>query len=196
MNRYLLIDGENFVHKLCLSLKKQKIIRSRTNLKKINLGILFKNIKNSQKLYYSTNIIMPKKTSRQFENVEKMRLWNKKWVPYIANQGVSFVKAGFLRVRPGKRCLDCGRNDEIMVEKGVDVRIAVDIVSYAAKWVEIFLLSSDTDLLPAVKKAKQLGAKIVYVAFEGEIVRAISLAANETLVLKDRDIVSAYKDVN
>lgn len=52
-------------------------------------------------------------------------------------------------------------------EKGVDVNIAVDILvaAYENLCDEIILVSSDTDLLPAVKKAKEKGKVVEYIGF-------------------------------
>lgn len=52
-------------------------------------------------------------------------------------------------------------------EKGVDVNIAVDILvaTYENLCDEIILVSSDTDLLPAVKKAKEKGKMVRYIGF-------------------------------
>jgi len=52
-------------------------------------------------------------------------------------------------------------------EKGVDVKIAVDILTLARddSCQSIILLSSDSDLLPAIKKAQEVGKPIEYVGF-------------------------------
>lgn len=54
-------------------------------------------------------------------------------------------------------------------EKGVDVKIAVDILTLAQmdNCQSIILLSSDSDLLPAVKKAQDAGKSVEYVGFGG-----------------------------
>ena len=53
-------------------------------------------------------------------------------------------------------------------EKGVDVQIAVDMVRGAIKneYDVCYLISSDTDLLPAIKDARTNGKKIIYVALK------------------------------
>lgn len=54
-------------------------------------------------------------------------------------------------------------------EKGVDVKIAVDILTLAQmdNCQSIILLSSDSDLFPAVKKAQDAGKSVEYVGFGG-----------------------------
>ena len=52
-------------------------------------------------------------------------------------------------------------------EKGVDVQIAVDILvgAYENFYDTAILVSSDTDLIPALAKAREKGKKIEYVGF-------------------------------
>lgn len=52
-------------------------------------------------------------------------------------------------------------------EKGVDVKIAVDLIvgAYENEYDTAILASSDTDLLPAIDKVKELGKEIEYIGF-------------------------------
>lgn len=61
-------------------------------------------------------------------------------------------------------------------EKGVDVQIAVDIVRGSIKneFDKCYLISSDTDLLPAIQTAKDEKKEIIYVGFENFISRALT----------------------
>lgn len=68
------------------------------------------------------------------------------------------------RVTRRRKCHHCKKESIVRIEKGVDVSIAVDIV--LGNYKTIFLLSSDTDLLPAIKKAKEIGRRVIYVGAE------------------------------
>ena len=76
-------------------------------------------------------------------------------------------------------------------EKGVDVQIAVDIVRGAIKneYDICYLISSDTDLLPAIKTAREERKKIIYVAFENSISRALLKNCSSYIVVKKKDLV-------
>lgn len=52
-------------------------------------------------------------------------------------------------------------------EKGVDVKIAVDVLAgaYENTYDTALLLSSDTDLIPVVQKARALGKAVEYIGF-------------------------------
>ena len=58
-------------------------------------------------------------------------------------------------------------NNGTFHEKGVDVKIATDLLvgAYENLYDEAIIISSDTDLIPAMQKVKQLGKKIEYIGF-------------------------------
>jgi uncharacterized LabA/DUF88 family protein len=55
-------------------------------------------------------------------------------------------------------------------EKGVDVLMAIDMVTGACEeeYDEVILISSDTDLIPAIQKVQSMGKKVRYVGFKGK----------------------------
>lgn len=59
------------------------------------------------------------------------------------------------------------KNNNVYHEKGVDVNIAVDLLvgAYENLYDTALLISSDTDLIPAIKKIKHLGKKLGYIGF-------------------------------
>lgn len=60
-------------------------------------------------------------------------------------------------------------------EKGVDVRLALDIYRLASEqgFQKIILLSSDADLLPAVELAQKVGCVVEYVGLHDHLSRAL-----------------------
>ncbi len=86
-------------------------------------------------------------------------------------------------------------SDSVYHEKGVDVQMAVDIVKGAIKneYDEIYLISSDTDLLPAIQTAKDEGKKVIYVGFESFISRALSRNCSKYLILKKEQLLKFAK---
>lgn len=81
-------------------------------------------------------------------------------------------------------------------EKGVDVQIAVDMVRGAIKneYDICYLISSDTDLLPAIKDAMSNGKKIVYVAFENDVSHALLNNCTSSIILKKNDLIIFRKE--
>lgn len=76
-------------------------------------------------------------------------------------------------------------------EKGVDVNIAVDILAgaYENLYDRLILVSSDTDLLPAIIKAKEKGKEIEYVGFSHQPSFALIRHATETRLLRKEDLM-------
>jgi len=59
------------------------------------------------------------------------------------------------------------KNDGTFHEKGVDVKMAVDLLvgAYENLYDTAILISSDTDLIPAIQKVKNLGKNVEYIGF-------------------------------
>ncbi len=73
------------------------------------------------------------------------------------------------------------KNDGVYHEKGVDVHLAVDLLigAYENMYDTAILISSDTDLIPAIKKVKHLKKKVEYIGFSYQ--PSIAMQKNATL---------------
>jgi uncharacterized LabA/DUF88 family protein len=76
-------------------------------------------------------------------------------------------------------------------EKGVDVQIAVDLLvaAYENLCDPMYLVSSDTDLIPAIQKAQEKGKAVIYVGFSHQISRALVAHCKETQTLTKEALV-------
>lgn len=94
------------------------------------------------------------------------------------------VKLGYLLMSNGK-----------YHEKGVDVQIAVDIVRGAIKneYDVCYVISSDTDLLPAIQTAKEEKKKIAYVGFEHSVSQALSRNCTSSVILSKEQVLKFAK---
>ncbi len=80
------------------------------------------------------------------------------------------------------------KSDGVYHEKGVDVQIAVDmlVATYEDLCERIILVSSDTDLAPAVKKAREKGKIVEYIGFSHKpSVAMVSFCSESRLLLKE-----------
>lgn len=113
----------------------------------------------------------------------------------LAKTGVEFRATGVLKVRDRDECKKCGATDYKFQEKGVDVGLAVDIVadSLRNQVDHVVLVSSDTDLVPAIKIAKETGKRITYVGFDNQITRLLSSLADSTQVIRDAEVIESYR---
>lgn len=82
------------------------------------------------------------------------------------------------------------KNDGVFHEKGVDVHIAVDmlVAAYENLCDRILIVSSDTDLEPAIEKAKSKGKIIEYVGFSHKASVAMVRFCSESRLLSKEDL--------
>jgi uncharacterized LabA/DUF88 family protein len=163
----ILIDGSNFFFKL-RDLKLHNLLK----LNFVKFGdFLAKSRKIVESKYYVGRVRQDgsRKSEQLFDGQQKL--------------------IGLLKNSNYKYCLGyLLKNDGIYREKGVDVQIAIDIViaTYEDICDRIILVSSDTDLLPAIKKAQQKGKIVEYVGFSHmPSVAMVSHCKESRLITKD-----------
>lgn len=183
------IDGENFRHKVEEILEAEKIDKklidfSRINLKKL-LGIVLKDFKISQKLFYGSKIHEYKETSKKSQELISLQRYLK---TNLEKQGFEFVIAGNVR---GQEIIIGKIKKMVFREKGVDVRIAVDMVAGACDKImdTIILCSSDSDLQPAVKEVRKRGIKVVYLGFQINPNVGLTHTTNQTILFRNSEII-------
>lgn len=82
------------------------------------------------------------------------------------------------------------KSDGAFHEKGVDVDIAVSILvaAYENLADRIILVSSDTDLLPAIKKAQEKGKIVEYIGFSHQASLALIAKCKKSRLLDKADL--------
>src|SRR5476651_383657 len=93
--------------------------------------------------------------------------WGAAWSNNLRRQGIKVIKAGNLRMRDGVACSNCGHRVPFFEEKGVDLQMAVDIALDAKTGLTQFIMSSDSDLIPAIRAAKERGSRVKNLASQG-----------------------------
>ena len=84
------------------------------------------------------------------------------------------------------------KNDNAFHEKGVDVKIATDLLvgAYENLYDEALIISSDTDLIPAILDARKEGKQIIYVGFTNFISKALKTNCSKTFVITKKILES------
>jgi len=166
----VLIDGSNFYFKL----KDLEL----HNLLEFNFSGFIRMLTSGDKVVRAIYYVGAVKT----DGTEKtLRLFNsqRKLLSRLKNHKIEY-SLGYLLKSGG-----------IFREKGVDVNIAVDILVtvYENLADRIILVSSDTDLLPAIKKAKEKGKSVEYIGFSHK--PSVAMVANCSIskLLSKEDIV-------
>ncbi len=105
----------------------------------------------------------------------------------LEKQGFEFVLAG--NVRPHVVSVN-GKSKVIFKEKGVDVRIAVDLVSLSCDKAikRAIICSSDSDLQPAIAEARKRGVEVVYLGFESSPNKGLMYTTNKTILFRNSEI--------
>jgi len=82
------------------------------------------------------------------------------------------------------------KNDGVFHEKGVDVRIAVDMVvgAYEDTFDTVILISSDTDLIPAIESVIKLKKKVEYIGLSYRPSFGLIQKVSETRLLTKKDL--------
>ncbi len=80
--------------------------------------------------------------------------------------------------------------DKTYHEKGVDVRLAVEMIRFARenKYDIAYLISSDTDLVPAVEEVRAFGKEVYYVGIPKGQSFGLSKVSNNVILLRIEEI--------
>lgn len=182
----LFIDGENFIHKVEDVLKAESLNKNNFNLALIDLNKLFKeSLKGfaiSKKIFYASRLHFHPETKKKSEELIKLQ---RKLRNNLIKQGYEFVIAGNVRAQKVG-------NNIVFKEKGVDVKIGVDLVAFACdkKLETAILCSSDSDLQPAIKELRDRGIEVVYLGFEASPNKGLTYTTNRTILLRNPEVIA------
>ncbi len=195
------IDGENFRHKAVDILQSGRIIANSREMGKYPLRKLLEDVlasKDVEIVYYSSRLKLPRgyqPSDQILEKAEIIKEFNRHWVAQLRTQNIQHIKAGYLKVKNADSCPNCGHRQEILQEKGVDVRIAVDLItdSHDTDSKTIALMSSDSDLIPALDRIQRSGIKVIYICFANAVNQAMSSTADETITIPTAKVRQIYQ---
>lgn len=188
----LYIDGENLKHYLKSVLKNSGLNNSKLNLENFNYGKLFdlvlKGLDISEKRYYSAKIRFHEENADQSK---KLILKQRIQKTNLEKCGIQVIIGG--NVRPQEVKLD-GKKKIIFHEKGVDVKIAVDLVANACdKTISTAIIcSSDSDLQPAIKEIKKRKIETIYLGFEYSPNKGLSYTTNRTILIRNSEVLDIF----
>ena len=136
-------------------------------------------------MFYGSKIHEYKETSQKSQVLISLQRYLK---TNLEKQGFEYVSAGNVRGQEIK----VGKTEKMVFrEKGVDVKIAVDMVVGACDKImdTIILCSSDSDLQPAVKEARKRGIKVVYLGFQINPNVGLTHTTNQTILFRNSEII-------
>jgi uncharacterized LabA/DUF88 family protein len=192
METVLLIDGENLKGKIksvFSDAKKDKPVWHEYDFRGL-FDTVLKGISINRRIFYFAKIKeyeSSKEKSRQL--IEDQRLLK----THLERQGFEVILSG--RVRGQMEDSPNGKKVLVFKEKGVDVKIAVDMVTLACdkKAKEIILASSDSDLQPAVKEVHDRKVACIYLGFEVQPNKGLSYATARTILVRNSEVLEHEK---
>lgn len=192
MSKILFIDGENFLNKLEEVFKENGIEIS--DWRSFNFRGLFdeilKGIKLDRNIFYFAKLnAHPDTEKKSKELIEKRRLL--KTHLESKSQNFEIIISGRVRGHYEGKGL---KKILVFKEKGVDVKIAVDMVSWSCdkKLKMAILASSDSDLQPAIKELRNRKTEVLYVGFENNPNKGMTYTTNKTILIRNSEILSRY----
>ncbi len=182
MRRVVLIDGENLVYGLRQLLGHDGKKADRAALERFDFrGLLEEILQDNlpvQILWFGARLRIYEQNDDLKRKSESAVRQQSFFVNDIQKQKITFIKVGYLRARE----VECGAGHMTwkLTEKGVDVGLAVRMVTEANADTELVVVSADTDLLPAIKAATKLGSKIMHIGYEYRPIASLSREASAT----------------
>lgn len=190
MNNTLFIDGRNFLGKLKEVLSPNKKEDKKIDLTVYNFtGLISKvltGISLNRKIFYLGKLQKhPETKKKSKELIEEQR----KLKTHLEQQGFEVILAGRVRGHLEK----CAKGHETLTfkEKGVGVKIAVDMISmaYHNELKTAIIGSSDSDLQPAIKALEKKGVEQVYLGFEISPNKGLSYTTNRTILIRNSEVL-------
>jgi putative uncharacterized protein (fragment) len=200
--KIVFVDGENFRQRVVELLCHQGVIADKNAYFSLDVRGLIEDVLGISGVeinYYASEIKTPKgytpsvRIQRQVDGIKEN---SRRWVAMLKRQDINYIKAGNLKVKEGKECNHCHKTQEILQEKGVDVRMALDMLelSYKTKNTSVVSVSSDTDLCPSYHKIRKRKRKTTYICFSDSVNRAVAAATDETITITPQKVMSYFQE--
>lgn len=169
---FIIIDGNNFYHRL------KETFQSETKLLDFRYQDFANWLAAGREIIQKKYCVGAVRAKPDDKKGQEMRSNQQKLFAKLRKDGW-FLEYGYLLNTDGK-----------YHEKGVDVQIAVDLLigAYEDLYDTAILVSSDTDLIPALKKAREMKKKIEYVGFSHRPSYGLITHSNIRRLLTKEDI--------
>lgn len=194
-NTVLFVDGENFIAKVEKVVQDEGLSFNKVDIAKIRIKDLmqsvFKELPIHESRFYSAKLrVHPDTKEKSLYLISKQRALK----TTLEKEGFEFVIAGNVR---GQYVSVDGATKLVFKEKGVDVRMAVDMVSMSCdtKINTAIICSSDSDLQPAIAELKRRGVTVIYLGFGTSPNKGLTYSTDKTVLFRNSEIIEAVKKI-
>jgi uncharacterized LabA/DUF88 family protein len=197
----LFIDGENFLFSVAEVLKNTNRIKHKSQITRLSINSLvssaLKDFNVGKVKFYAGKIHIPNDVPELVEKSKIVAETQRRLKRYLTNENIEFILSGHVRLQDTK-VNHRGKLHGVFKEKGTDVKIAVDMISLSCdSLIEVaLLLSSDSDMQPAVKEMIKRGVTVVYIGFENHVNVGLSKTTSKTVILRQSEILDAWDIAN
>ncbi len=199
MQTIVFIDGENFRKSIRLvftNVNKPQLIWHKYNFKGL-LDKVLAGIDIHQVIFYFAKLQVHLDTKeKSLQLIEDRRLLKTS----LEQKGYTVMIAGRVRGHMERIKGLFGNIKEVLTfkEKGVDVKIAVDMVSRACDGglQQAIIGSFDSDLQPAIQELRKRKTTCVYLGFENEPNKGLTATTNRTILIRNSEVLEFEKVTN
>lgn len=166
----ILIDGSNFFFKL-----KSLEIR---NLIEFDFGKFAHFLAGDNQIVQATYYVGAIRSGRDKKS-RQMHADQQRLLAHLCQQKFTYYLGYLLK------------SGDVFKEKGVDVKLATDLILGACqdKYDSAFVVSSDSDLIPAIEGVQNMGKKITYIGFKHQPSYALTQNTQHSTLLTKSDIL-------
>jgi len=185
---HLYIDGQNFIARIRSILRRRGT--QEPDIVQFDFWGLLNHVFQTQDVdlasFYGARVLPHRETEEKSTELVKRQ---EELQRHLEQQGFRYVMSGTVRAR--------GRGEDVTFEeKGVDVRIAIDMVTDALLHSvdTVILGSSDSDLQPAVAELKSLGIRVIYLGFRTRPTHGLRKTTDQTILIHNDDVARFYSE--
>jgi len=192
MSKIIFIDGRNFLRKISFVLdpnKKQNLDFALYDFKGL-LDKILAGISIDKRIFYLGKLLFHLETKQKSSLLIEKQRWLKS---HLENQGFEVIITGRVRGHIEK----CPMGHEVLTfkEKGVDVKMAVDMITMASAGdLQLAVVaSSDSDLQPAIVELRKNNIECFYLGFAHQPNKGLTFTTNKTILIRDSEVKDFWR---
>lgn len=188
MKTILFIDGRNFLEKLedVFEFEKTSVPEWKNYNFRGLLNHVLQGVHVDESIFYFAKIREHPYTKEKSQQlIQELRMLK----THLEKQDFRIILGGVVRGNY-KKSRD-GKNILVFKEKGVDVSIAVDIVTAACdKELKTAIIgSSDSDLQPAIRELNKRSVESIYLGFEIMPNKGLAATTKRTILIRNAEVI-------